>query len=496
MGRAGDSVEPGEGLGASSVAVLVGVLGLVAAVVGALSHQELRAEPDLAANAVYFDNLIANDDAIGSLFYFSAPKLLSTLVFGSSIDDIYLFAILSAAFAASVLAALAYLVARGFGPTAGLLAGLLLALNPRWTILASIGASDLLTASMVAMCAALWAAGKRDLAVFALFAAIVSKPTAAVCALPLAIEARQDRHLLTSVGAAVVVGLALTGAAYVILVGGLDVPGRFLVAYNAVAGQAEPVSSWLASYVAGPLSGDLLAYCWPLSLIGVVAVLTAPAADGLRRLLLMSLLLAAAHVFMAAWTDTRLYARFLWLLELQSIAFAVVGAFRLAALIPESLQLARRVAVAAAVALMVVSLTGAWEERNENYVSFFEGGVQRADPLVELLGTWIAPAETVNVALWLQPSVMRKLGRSRLPHQVEAAEVVVARGGPDARTDATWLLVTPGLYEAPGVAWVRSLATSGEYVSMATTESGEFALMRRRDTAELAELGTGNGEAF
>lgn len=471
----------------SSVSSLVGVFGFLAGIASVLSHPELRAEPDLAASGVYFDNLLANDDSIGSLYYFSAPKLLSTLVFGSSIDSTSLFALSTSAFAASVLAAFAYLVAVGFGPLAGLSAGLLLWLDPRWAVLTSIGASDLLTASMVAACAALWAAGKRDLATIALLAATISKPTAAVCAVPLIFEARGDRRLVVSLGAAVVAGLLLTGFAYAMLVGGLGVPGRFLVAYNDVAGQAEPVWTWLVGYSTGPLSADLLGVCWPLSIVGLFAVLSTSSANGLRRLLVMSLLLAVAHVFMAAWTETRLYSRFLWLLELESIALAVVGGFRLAALIPP-IPAVRGGAIAAVVVLLAVSLTAAWEERRQNYVSVFEGGVRRSEPLVELLSTWIRSGESVNVALWLQPSVMRKLGRSSLPHQVEAAEVIVARDGADASTKAEWLLVTPGLYEAPGVAWIRALATSGEYVALATTEGGDFSLMRRQDPADLAEV--------
>lgn len=469
----------------AAIAAMVAAFGLVCGWISIRSHAELRAEPDLAASAIYFDHLLAGDDPIGSLYYFSAPKLLAALVFGGSMDTFY-FAIVSAVIASVVLASIAFLVALSFGPACGLVTGIVLSLDPRWTVLASIGASDLLAAALVAAAAALWAGGRRNWTALVFVLATMAKPTTAAAAAVLLFEARSSPRTAALLIIGVLSGVLATAASYHLLLGDITAPSRFLVAYNRVAGPAPDVLPWLASYATGALSRDLLSACWPLSIIGLAAVVMARRAAPLRRLLAMSLAVAAAHVALAMWTETRVYARFLWLLELGSVSLAVVGAFQLAKWIAGRFPAARVAATTALVALIALSLLSAWDERDRTYVSFFEGGVRLASPLIDLLGGHLAPNETVNVALWLQPSVMRRLDLSSTPSRVEAAEVVVARDGPQAETDATWILLTPGLYESPGVSWIRSLAASGEYREIARTEGSPFALLKRASSDRIA----------
>jgi len=150
------------------------------------------------------------------------------------------------------------------------------------------------------------------------------------------------------------------------------------------------------------------------------------------------------------------------------------------------MALVRAGATAALLALIVFGLATAWSERNRTYASFFEGGVKLAAPLVDFLGSHIEQGEVVNVALWLQPSVMRRLGLTSRPELIEAAEVIATTRGSNAETAATWILLTPGLYEAPGVQWIRSVATSGKYDAVASSPGGEFTLLRLRDENRMA----------
>src|SRR5262249_9685501 len=111
-------------LGARNVALLVGVAHLCWATAVGIVHPGLGYEPDLVANWLYFQRLLAGDRSFARLWYFNAPKVLLVFLLGPFADTAGV-PLITACAAALLAGSLAYLVARAASPVWGLVTGLL-----------------------------------------------------------------------------------------------------------------------------------------------------------------------------------------------------------------------------------------------------------------------------------------------------------------------------------------------------------------------------------
>ena len=463
-------------LAAAGVAAFVSfVLGAYAA----LQSPGLQLEPDLVANALYFDQLLKGEKSLGELWYFTAPKPLTIVFLGGVVGGLGA-VLVSSAIAALAVFSISFVVARGFGGLVGLVAGLMLTQDPRWSILLSVGGADLFTATFVAAAIAAWVGGRERIAATAVFLAVLGKPTAAVVVAPLLLDVERELRPRLRLVAAAAAGLLATAACYYALLGGVDVPSRFLVAYSSLVPPPPAPLGWLVGYFRDDLASKLLWMSWPLALIGLGAVAATREARALRQLIGAALLLAVAHVALAWWTDTQLFARFLWMLEASAVVLSVVGAFwapRALATRGHSSRLCGGLTLLA-LGVLFMNLQSAGSLRNSEYARYFSDRALKAAPLIDHLSRVRAPAEAVVSPLWLQASVLRRLGLSSTPGDVRAAEVLGARNQDDSR-DVRWLLFAPGLYEKTGERWVRAELEAHSYSRVAESGSPPFLLLRR-----------------
>lgn len=445
------------------LAVLVGLAHLAWGTWIGITHPGLGLEPDLVANWLYFQRLLAGDHSLASLWYFPAPKVLLVFLLGPFADGFGV--VFIAALASAVLAgSISFLVAKAVGSVAGLACGVLLVLDPSWTALTAIASGDLFLAAMVTAAIAAWSGGAEVPAVVAILLATLAKPTGAAAALPLMLDRSRSPRSRVAVASAAGLGLALTWVGYAWLLGSAAVPNRFLTAFTTILGGAPPLGGWLERYAVEHLLGGILKHTWPLLLVALVLLPRNAQLRSLRQLVAAASTVAIGYVVLAAATHTALAPRFLWLVELSAIGLAVTGSALLASYLPTG-SVVRGTMVAALSLIVAADLEATSRLAGNRYAELFDLGARAAVPLIDGLRDQLGPEDSVNVPLWLQPATIWRLGLGGAPGRVEVAEIEAARQPASAaasRARADWVLLQPAYYETgAGAQWIRELASCG-----------------------------------
>lgn len=449
-----------------------------------LEHPGLGYESDRVANWLYFQSLVSGDPWIAVLWYFPVPKILPILVLGPLADgpaEMLLVAGVAGALAASVT----WIVASSFGVAAGAATAVLLAFDPRWTELVAIANADLFVAAGVAAAVWAWCAHRERLAVAMVLLATLVKPPAALAAVPLMLEGGRSRRARFGLAGAVALGLVITAAGYALLLGGgIGTAARFHSAYTALRAEGPTVAEVLGRWLVEDLGTELLPWAWPLAALGLVATVRAPQAQPMRQWLAAASAVAAGFALFAAVTETHLFARFLWSLELCALALCAVAAVlagRAVARLSSTPGVARLAAPVAATALLAVVIGGLARSTagaGGRYVVLFEHGARTAMPWLRRLASEVSPEDRVMVPLWFQPAAIWTLKRGLPPQAIEAAEVQVATA-PRERAAPDWLLLAPAYFENPATAHWTTEASAGGYRGVASSDVPRMTLLRR-----------------
>ena len=443
----------------------------------AATHPGLAWEPDRVANRLYLSGLLTGTPRLAEFWYFPAPKILGVLLSAPLVGETG--EALLAALAAAILAgSTSWILARSFGPLAGLGLGAVLALDPWWTSLVATASGDLHLAAGVTAAIAAWEADRPRLATAFVLLSTLAKTPGAVVILPMLVDGRRSFTARAWPLAAVFAGLLATLVGYAALLGDSAVPFRFLRAYTEMSGAPAPtVVPWIAHWLGYEVFGGMLGWCWPLGVVGLVATFREAQAGPMRRWLAASVGVAAGFAVLAALTATLLFPRFLWSLELVSVALCVAGA------VVAGRFLGRRVAdsrsagwLAAGFGVAGCVLVGAslarLEGQAKHYEVLFEYGARTAVPWLEQMRDRVAPGERILVPDWFQPAAMSILPGSR----VEAAEVLIANPPSDHLPPPEWILLAPAYVDPHTARWLVEQARTGEVV--ASSDLPRMSLLR------------------
>lgn len=446
------------------VAFGVGLLHLAWASATLASHPGLANEPDRVANRLYLRGLLAGTPRLAEQWYFPAPKILGVAIasLGATGEGV------AVALAAALLAGCgSWMVARAAGPLAAVGFGVALALDPWWTSLVSTASGDLFVAAGVTAAAAAWAAGATGIAAAAVLLATLVKTPAAACIAPFLLDARARLAARGGLVAAAVAGLVATVAGFALLLGDGGTPIRFLRAYTLIRGRAAPpVAPWFAGWLAGDLLAGTLGWASPLAAAGVVASFVDPGARCLRDWLLASLAVGAAFGVLAGATGTLLFPRFLWGIEVVTLALAAAGAAAVGSFVASrdagGVPTARTATIATAglAALLVARLATRPAGEPERFEILYEHGARTAVPWLEEIGT-LSPVEAaVVVPLWFQPAAMAALPGRR----IDAAETLSVQGAESRFAAPRWILLAPAFGEPAAASWLAEAARGGTVV--------------------------------
>ena len=445
---------------------------VAAAVAVVLSHPGLAWEPDRVANRLYFQGLGGGAARLVEQWYFPAPKILGVALasLGPTGEG------MAAALAASLLAGCGtWLVARSAGGIAAVAFAVVLGLDPWWRVLVAIASADLFVAAGVAATAAAWEAVAPLAAALAVALVVLVKAPAAACVLPYLPDARRSTASRAGLAAAAAIALGGTFAVYGWLLGDASVQFRSVSAYARIRGGAPAVSSWLAGWVTRDL-GASLGPAWPLAVAGVLAIATARGAGPMRRWTLACLAVAAAFVTLAAWTNTLLFARFLWVLEVALLALAAAGAAAvgrwIAKLVGASRASVESIAALACGALVACAPLFRGGGEPAAFEILFEHGARTALPWLERVGEDLPAGTRVVVPMWFQPAAMAILPTAR----VEAAEVLAARGVAPHPGEPGLLLLAPAFGEPAAATWLGEASRDGTVVE--TSDLPHMSLVR------------------
>jgi hypothetical protein len=278
--------------------------------------------------------------------------------------------------------------------------------------------------------------------------------------------------------------VAITAVGYVVLLGSVRKPGGFLMAYTTLRETVPAVHEWLGRWIVEDIGSELLPWCWPLVGVGLVAVLRAPFARPMQRWLAASVATTAGFAALATVTETLMFARFLWSLELCALALCAVGAILAGRAVVRLVRPTRRpdaVAALCSIAILVlvaVGLTRSAAGAGGHYVVLFEHGARTAMPWLRRVATEIRPGERLAVPLWFQPAAIWTLEDTISPSAIEASEVQRSRAaGRVVRPE--WLLVANTyLEDTETIRWTAELRSCGyERVAVSTLPAME--LLRR-----------------
>ena len=460
----------------SRLALVVGVAHLAWAAATLASHPGLAFEPDRVANRLYLRGLVEGVPRLAEQWYFPAPKIVGVVLasLGTAGESV------ASALAAGLLAGCgSWIVARAAGPVAALGFGLALALDPWWKSLVATASGDLLVATGVAAVSAAWAAGASGFAAAAVLLATLVKTPAAACIAPFLLDARKPFAARGGLVAAALAGLLATLAGFAALLGDMGAPLRFLRAYAVIrGGPAPPVASWLAGWGAGDLLGGTLGWASPLVVAGLAAAIVGPRARPLRDWLVASLAVGAGFAILAAATGTLLFPRFLWTVEVVTLALAAAGAAAVGRLLAGRFADATgstrigTLTTSGLAALLVARLATRPGGEPERFELLYEHGARTALPWFEDIAS-LPPADApVVVPLWFQPAAMAMLPGRR----VEAAETLAVRGAEPRSAGSRWLLLAPAFGEPVAAAWLADAARGG--TAIRSSEVPRMALVR------------------
>lgn len=317
-------------------------------------------DADLLSYLAYYRDLRRG---VPIAFGYTVPKLLPIALFGPLASPELALAV-SVAIAAAGGAVLYVIARRGFGELVALLAALLYVLDPMRGVLTLRSSVDLLVG--VALLGAVAALQRRAVltAGAMILVAALGKPPALACALVLPFVSGVPpwrRALavglpLLALPATVLLDAALDGRTLASALATPTLPDQHELFVRVAEARVLGFRDAVALVGRDWLGGTLFARTWPLVVLGVLLYVVGRGrthADGLRVVLVVPALLAAAYLGLALVQPMIVFTRFFWPLAVVLSLLAAAAVVWLAGRIPAATPV--RVAFAAALVLALLA---------------------------------------------------------------------------------------------------------------------------------------------